>query len=314
MTYFEQALLAPELHFKHLRPIEPILCNGRPIIRRSTNAIEAEVLWRGRKHLLYLPFRNDSLIHIEEIESAMRERRRGPTFSNQIFYGELLMVDSIGRSEYFDIILQEIPKGMTFTEAVEHYRADDIRSAIRKMKSELNAIGFCHNNLRPTNIGICDNGIACPLRYWYAEIDALAENNISLLEAHIDNRYNAEADSLKKPLFAQEQMGEESAPSTSEGITRICRGNRYGFKFYDGSQIAPFIYTWASDFSEGRAVVARNGKMGAINNRGEKVIPVIYKELTFDVKSGTFTATRDKYRYLIDYDGKIIRRTTIDNE
>ena len=314
MTYFEQALLAPELHFKHLRPIEPILCNTRPIIRRTTNAIEAEVLLQGRKHLLYLPFCSESLIHIEEIESALRERRRGPIISNKIFYSELLMVDSIGRSEYFDIILQEVPEGMTFDAAVLHYRADDLRSAIRKMQSELNAIGFCHNNLRPTNVIICENGIACPLRYWYAEISVLAENNISLLEALIDKHYSTEADSLRKPLFAHTQRDEESIPTTSEGITRLCRSNRYGFRFYDGSQIAPFIYTWASNFSEGRAVVARNGKMGAINNRGEKVIPVIYKELSFDVKSGTFTAVRDKYRYLIDYDGKIIRRTTIENE
>lgn len=314
MTYFEQALLAPTVHFKHLRQIEPILRNGRPIIRRSTNAIEAEILWEGRHNLLYLPFRSDSLIHIEEIESALRERRRGPLISNRIHYNELLMVDSIGRSEYFDIILQEVPKGMMFNDAIHYYRADDLRTAIRKMRDDLNAIGFNHHNLRPANIVICENGIACPLRYWYAEIEVFSNNNISLLEALIDKHYNTEADSMRKPLYAEEQTDKEPKPVSYEGITRLCRGNRYGFKFYDGSLIAPFIYTWASDFSEGRAVVGRNGKMGAINNRGEKVIPVIYKKLSFDIKSGTFTAFSDKYRYLIDYDGKIIRRTAIDNE
>ena len=315
MTYFEQALLAPTLHFQQLRTLEPILFNGRPLIRRTTNAIEAEVRWQGRHYLLFLPLRNESLMHIEEIELALRERRRGPLISNRIYYSEMLLLNSIGKSHYFDIILQEVPRGMLFEQSVHHYRADDLRSAIKKMKSELDIIGFSHNNLRPSNIIICENGIACPLRYWYAEIDHLAENNISLLEAYIDEHYSAESDALKEPINVTASDEEAKVyPTTSEGITRLCRGNRYGFRFCDGSQIAPFIYTWASDFSEGRAIVARNGKMGAINNMGEKVIPVIYKELSFDVKSGTFTATRDKYRYLLDYDGKIIRRTLLEDE
>lgn len=315
MTYFEQALFAPELHFKQLRPIEPILRNGRPIIRRTTNAIEADVLWKGRRHILYLPFRSENLIHIEKLECAMRERRRGPLISNHIFYSELLMVNSVGRRDYFDIILQEVPQGLVFEEAVRHYKAEDLRSAIRKMKSVLDTISFNHNNLKPANVVICKNGIACPLRYWYAEIEEVADNNISALEALIDKHYNAEVDSTKTPLFVQDSTNDEEPTSIATGcITRICRGNRYGFKFYDGSTIAPCIYTWASHFCEGRAIVARNGKMGAIDNQGRKVIPVIYKEISFDVMSGTFTATRDKYHYLIDYDGKIIRRTVIEKE
>lgn len=221
------------------------------------------------------------------------------------------MVDSTGRSDLFDIILQEIPCGKSFSNAVLHYRSEDLRNAIQEMKQELDTIGFCHNNLRPTNIIICDNGVACPLRYWYAEIDDFTNNNISLLEAYIDQHYNADLDATKAPLFKFEES-EEYTPTSSEGITRHLRGGKYGFRYYDGSQITPFIYTWASDFREGRAVVARNGKMGAINNLGEKVIPIIYKQLEFDIESGTFTASRDKYHYLIDYDGKMISRTTID--
>jgi hypothetical protein len=81
-----------------------------------------------------------------------------------------------------------------------------------------------------------------------------------------------------------------------------------------GRPITPFEYSWVSDFAEGRAIVAKNGKMGAINSDGKKVIPVIYKTLEFDIETGIFTATNDKYHYIIDYEGKIIRRTKIESE
>ena len=66
--------------------------------------------------------------------------------------------------------------------------------------------------------------------------------------------------------------------------------------------------------TEGGVIVAKNGKMGAINSDGKKVIPVIYKTLEFDIETGIFTATNDKYHYIIDYEGKIIRRAKIESE
>lgn len=311
MTYFEQALSAPELHFKRLRGMEPTLYNGRVSIRRTALAIETEIRWEQGNYLLLLPFKSESLRHIESLEITAMERSRGPLIRNRILYDELTMCDALGHKSSFDVILQEIPRGMTLNDAVLHYKALDLKIAISNMKKSLDKIGFLHNNLRPTNIVICENGIACPLRYWYAEWHDFAENNTSQLELLIEQHNIPELEGFKQPLLIQQVANDvEPIDTPCEGIIRCRRGHRYGFIDSDGVQIAPFIYTDATNFREGRAIVSRNNKMGAIDNLGRKVIAVAYEHLEFDIMTGFFTATRGKYRYTLDYDGNIICRQT----
>ena len=314
MTYFKEALSAPALHFKRLRLAVPLLCNGCTIVRRTHSAIETEIRWEGRHFMLYIPFRAESIHHIKELEAIANERSRGPLLENHIFYEEFTMVNSLGKSRKIDVILQEAPSGLTLKDAVNHYRAEDLRAAVQKMKSRLDAIGFCHNNLTPSNIIIGNNGVAYPQRYWYAEWEVYSDNDISQAVEYIRSHYNHDVDSLRKPLFVNKDAECATTPTTSEDITRICRCGRYGFVDSDGLQITPFIYSWASDFCEGRAVVAQNGKMGVINNYGRTIVSKIYETIEFDLESGTFTATRNQYKYLIDYEGKIIQRSEKDRE
>jgi hypothetical protein len=309
MTYFREALSAPALHFKRLRQAEPLLCNGAPIVRRTHTAIETEIVWEGRHYLLYLPFCHESTLHIEQLEKIAEERRRGPLVENIILREEFIMVNSLGQRHALDVILQALPSGAALKEAVNNYRADDLRAAVQSMKSRLDAIGFRHNNLTPSNVIICESGTARPLRYWYAEWEIYSDNDISQLLTFIDSNCNEESNTALSHPLAQDCEAEYVATSSKGGITRLYRGYHYGFIDEDGRQITPFIYTWASDFQEGRAIVAKNGKMGAIDSLGRKVIPVIYNSLEFDIETGFFTATRGSYSYLINYEGEIIRRT-----
>ena len=263
--------------------------------------------------MLYLPLQTESIHKIEELESIARERSRGPLLENHILYEELTMFDSVGHKHLFDIVLQELPSGKTLREAVNCYRANDLKAAIVKMKIRLDAIGFRHNNLKPENILICDSGIARPIRYWYAEWELYSDNDISSLLDFIEQSSHPELDAALSPLPTQEKaMDSNAQPSKDRGVKLHYKGRRYGFVDGDGRQITPFIYSWASDFEEGRAIVAKNGKMGAIDCNGHKVIPVIYNSLEFNIETGFFTATRTPYCYLIDYDGKIVRRTRIE--
>ena len=309
MTYFKEALSTPALHFKRLRLAEPLSFNGKPVVRRTHTAIETEIIWEGRRYLLYLPFHHQSIEHIEHLEHLARERSRGPLTENCILREELTMADSLGHHHCFDVILQALPSGITLKEAVAYYRADDLIAAVKKMKCRLDAIGFCHNNLTPSNVIICESGTARPLRYWYAEWEIYSDNDISQLLTFIDSNCNEESNTALSHPLAQDCEAEYVATSSKGGITRLYRGHHYGFIDEDGRQITPFIYTWASDFQEGRAIVAKNGKMGAIDSLGRKVIPVIYNSLEFDIETGFFTATRGSYSYLINYEGEIIRRT-----
>ena len=311
MTYFEQALSAPDLHFKRLRQAEPSLLNGRPIVRRTHTAIESEILLEERRYLLSLPFRRESIRYIEELEMVSRDRSRGPMIECRIFYDELTMVDSLGRKHSFDVVLQEIPQGCMLSEAVHHYRAADLRRAVLNMKARMDSLGFCHQNLRPSNIALSERGTAHPLRYWYAEWKVFSDNDVSQLLEFIDKHDNKSMEAVKKPLVQQDDNHGESAPKSCCGITRVCKGGNYGFVDDDGVQITPFIYSWASDFCEGRAIVAKGGKVGVIDSSGAKVIHSIYEKIDFDIETGWFIAIRGDYRYLISYDGDIIRRESV---
>ena len=70
--------------------------------------------------------------------------------------------------------------------------------------------------------------------------------------------------------------------------------------------ITRYVYSWASDFMEGRAIVANGHKMGVIDERGKKIIHSIYDNIEFDVETGIFTATKEGRHYLIDYNGNLI--------
>ena len=315
MTYFKEALSAPTLHFKRLRLAEPTLCDGVPIVRRTHSAIESEIKFADEHFLLFLPFHHESLANIENLEAIARNRSRGPLIENWILNEELTLIDSLGQNQSFDIILQKIPNGVILKEAVRRYRAEDLRAAVKTMKQRLDTIGFLHNNLTPSNIVICEDGSAHPLRYWYAKWEVYSDNDISQLLDFIESNRNDSCNTTLPNMVVQDGEAEYNATSSNGvGITRLCRGHKYGFVDSDGKQITPFIYSWVSDFQEGRAIVAKNGKMGAIDNNGSKVIPVIYSTLKFDIETGFFTATRGAYSYLINYEGEIIRRTKEEQE
>ena len=316
MTYFKEALSAPALHFKRLRQAEPLLYNGEISISRTQDFIETEILIDGRHFLLSLPFHTEKIQFVEELEAIARERSRGPLLENYILYDEFLMTDSLGKEHHLDVILQDIPPGLMLNEAVKHYRADDLKAAIKKMKNRLDAIGFCHNNLKPTNLIICNSGIARPLRYWHARWEVFSNNNISQLLDFIDNNSNhcyEQSDEILLPLYAKESEAEYRAtPTNFSDIKRIIRCHRYGFEDCDGAHITDFEYSWASDFCEGRAIVCKNGKMGVIDSNGKKIITVNYDNIEFDINTGFFTATKAGYCYLKSYEGKTIRRTKIE--
>ena len=307
IVYFEQALASPERHFKQLRNIVAIRRNNRIAINCTRTTFEAEVMWNDRHYMLFLPLEEERIRHIEELELIAKERSRGPLIENHIFYDEMSIINSTGQRHSYTIVLQEIPKSISLRQAALRYKSEDLLDAIHTMKSRLDAIGFRHNNLTPSNIIICESGKARPLRYWYAEWEVYSNNNISKLEEFI-NIHNIEGLSSTRESLIKSNEEEYHEPLYFEGIARKCRGGRYGFVDLDGVQVAPYIYSLASNFREGRAIVAKNNKMGAIDNNGAKVIPVIYKTLEFDIDTGIFTATNDKYRYYIDYNGHILRR------
>ncbi len=269
------------------------------------HAMESEIMLDGQHFLIFIPFKEEYSRHIEELEEEAHNRSRSILINNRILYEELMIRDSTGRKHYIDVILQRVPNGITLKDAVHRYRANDLHIYIQNMRKRLDAIGFSHNNLTPSNIIICENGVACPLRYWYSKWEVYSNNDISHLINFINSHNVYDIDSKREPLLCPSNAIDDT-PTEHEGITRVKKCGRYGFIDNDGTRIKPYIYTWASDFCEGRAIVALNGKMGVINSSGKKVIAASYKNIEFNVDEGVFIATNDKYHHILNYEGTII--------
>lgn len=119
-----------------------------------------------------------------------------------------------------------------------------------------------------------------------------------------------------------------------EGFARARRGGRYGFfavedratdnRFgatddgvgvtddgfgarAEGLHVAiPFVYLWADDFREGRAVVETEQGVGVIDKRGCEILPAVFDDVRYDVSAGCFEARLDEQRLLFGYAGEPI--------
>ncbi len=119
-----------------------------------------------------------------------------------------------------------------------------------------------------------------------------------------------------------------------EGFARARRGGRYGFfavedrasanrfeatddgvgttddGFWaqaEGLRVAiPFVYLWADDFREGRAVVETEQGVGVIDKRGCEILPAVFDDVRYDVSAGCFEARLDEQRLLFGYAGEPI--------
>lgn len=313
MVQFKVALSAPARYFKRLKQAVPVLSDGSVIVRRTQLMMESEIVFEGRRFLLFLPFDAEDIGKIVEFEAEARERSRGPLLENHILHEELMMKDALGNIHFLDVFMQELPSGMILRDAVNHYCATDLREAVCKMKARLDAIDCYHKNLNPSNVIICDSGVARPLRYWNAEWRSLANNDISQLIDLIDSYSNGELGNGLPCLLARDCEEEYIAEPivAQDNIRCCCKGHRYGFIDADGRKITDYIYSSPSEFCERRAIVSKNNKMGVINTRGESVIAVVYKSIEFDVKSGVFIATNNSNCHIFDYNGKRITKRRV---
>ena len=86
----------------------------------------------------------------------------------------------------------------------------------------------------------------------------------------------------------------------SEGLIRFKQKGRWGYMTVDGTVVIEAQFRFASDFSNGRAVVGNKKKLyGAINRSGRLVIPYQYMKLT-DFSEGSAVAYTNEHvcRYI----------------
>ena len=93
----------------------------------------------------------------------------------------------------------------------------------------------------------------------------------------------------------------------SEGLAIVLKNGKYGFIDKKGVEVIPCIYDSVYDFSEGVAKVEKEGKYGFINKRGYQIIPCIYeKDSIADSFVDKFAWVKNGKYGFIDKEGKEI--------
>ena len=167
---FTQALLTPDLSFETLGDARAVLgADGLPVLRRTTRFVEAEIEWRGTRHLLSLPLNPSAMFRIERTATALRKINCPALTEYRILPHELHWQDAYSNLQISDLVLQPIPSGGGFSDILHTEYGATLLVALDALEAELKRAGFVHRNLKPNNL-IWSDGRLYPLRYHDAVI------------------------------------------------------------------------------------------------------------------------------------------------
>lgn len=306
---FTQALLTPDLSFETLADARAVLGpDGLPVLRRTTRFVEAEIEWRGARHLLFLPLNPSAMYRIEHTAAALRKIDCPALTEYRILPHELHWQDAYSNLQVSDLVLQPIPSGGGFSEVLHTEYGATLLAALDALEAELKRAGFVHRNLKPNNL-IWSDGRLYPLRYHDAVIgpteasDAadfetlrqLVRTTTSCTELH---------DTCVEYTATPRIPGHRWAGNPFEGLICVEDETGFGFVDLDNRPVIPSQFLWAGDFHEGRAEVQTAEGMGLIDREGRFVLPAIYEIVEYDPATSDIRARRHGLWARFDYTGR----------
>lgn len=300
---FKEALECPADHFRTLRGIIPERRNGEIVVSRTARFAEAEIRLDGSRWLICAPLTRTATASVERTAEKLRYIESDFLCEYRLLYSEMTFEDELGRHCECDIVLQRLPDGEAFDRRTMSYDNRRLGDMLDALRAELERIGFTHNNLKPSNLTVGDDGRLHPIRYHYAEIGSSCRDDFAPLYEIIGTGENPIVGDI---CAAYNATGNDSETlfALHEGLRRICRGERYGFADESGNIAIPIRYLWADDFREGRAVVETENGLGLIDKSGHEIIPAIYDDVCYDMVGGESVVRLDGLSAVFSYDGR----------
>lgn len=308
---FRNCLKRPSESFRTLGGMIPETGGDGAAVFRTSRFAEARVRLEGKWHLLCVPIAEGAVEAVERTAAQLRFIRSSHLCEYRILYSEMSFSDELGRTNSCDVILQSLPDGEPFSSAAAWMEPARLRRMIGELHEEFIRLGFSHNNLKPSNLIVGDDGILHPIRYHYATIGEGCRDDFRALYAAAG--LNPDEDGCGTPQYGllsdirapYSTEGAGDTPFTPhEGLIRIIRNGLYGFADEDMETVIAPQYLWADDFREGRAVVETADGLGLIDKCGREVIPAVYDDVCYDVHDGTSLVRRAGMQAVFDYDGR----------
>ena len=322
IQHFTRALLTPDLSLATLADARPVTePNGIPRLVRTTRFAEAEVEWRGERWLVAMPLNPSAMPRIERTVSALRKLNTGYLAECRILPGEMRWHDATGAERHTDLVLQHLPAGREFAEALLAEDKATLLAALDTLQAALGELEFTHNNLKETNLR-WHRGRIIPIRYYDARIGA-AENGGADAEAfEALKRRIAEAPMPRQSVNDVEAVynpvrrltGHRWTSHVFEGLVCVEDEGGFGFVDTDNNPVIPSQFLWAGDFHEGRAEVQTRTGMGLIDREGGYVIPPEYEIVDYAPAESVVRVRKDGRWAEFDYLGRRLTEFGTNND
>lgn len=306
-----RALLTPDLSLRTLTDARAMTePNGLPRLVRTTRFAEALIEWHERRWLLSMPLTASALPRIERTVGAIKRLTSEWLVPYRILPGELMWQDPVGEMQRCDLLLQLLPEGRDFADALLFEDKPTLRAALDALEAELVRLAFSHNNLKAENLR-WSGGKLIPVRYHDAQIGAGPDADAAdfeILRRLIDRAAGPQqtVSDVEAPYDPVRRLaGHLWTSSIHEGMILVQDENGcYGYVDTDNNPVIASQYKWAGDFHEGRAEVETDAGMGLIDRQGRYVIEPRYEIIEYDYEKSLVYVRSDGRWALFDYLGR----------
>lgn len=307
---FARALLTPDLSFTALAGARAVANDGSlPQLHRTTRFAETEIAWRGERWLLFLPLSTAGLRRIERTVSALRRISSPALTEYRLLPGELQWRNDAGELRRCDLIVQHLPAGRDFEEALLRVPGDTLLAALEALHRELRRLGIVHRNVKAANLR-WTGGRFVLLRYHDLCVGTSADDDAEAFGAlrrrieAVTGRSDALCD-VQSAYAVPERFGSHlRVHNLFEGLRCVEDETGYGYVDESGRTVIPARFVWADDFREGLARVQTGRGMGLIDRTGRYVIPDEYDIVEYDPTTSRSQVCRDGRWADFDYRGR----------
>lgn len=305
---FSTGLQTPKHSLATLKDIK-VACNddGTPQLNRTTRFIEARIEWKDKLYMICAPLSSSAISSIELQTHKIGLLTSISLCKAKILHNELIFTDSLGNTQYSDLLIQELPSDRFLSDVIGKESREVLLNAIDKLQETLSKNSITVNNIKPENLA-WDGVSLHPIRYYYLRFidkgDAAAfdELRIHIMRAPDLTTF---CDVVSQVYSTDNAIdGHIWVGNCFEQLICVEDNDGYGYVDTSNKVVIQPQFIWADDFHEGRAAVETALGMGLINKIGEFIIPAIYDIIEYDHQDGSSQVKQGEKWALFDYMGK----------
>lgn len=305
ITDIRRSLSSAPACFNRLTGIRP--ADGMPA-ERNTMFAEFAVEWHGEPWLLCTPLTDDAAERVARIAPKLNACGSKYLAECRVFHSELRFTDSAGREHLCDVVMQRLPGDFSLERIAALPSHERMLAELEAMQAEFRRMGLVHNNLKPCNIIIADDGRPVAIRYGFAEFGGTTAGDDAAFEALrqcvlAKPAEESADDELSTVCGCRVEAGTEVIGTEHEQRIRILRGGLIGYADPTGRSVIEPRFDSAEEFREGRAEVEVKGRFGLIDKSGRFVVPALYEYIEYHDDCGISLVRSQGEWSAFDYEG-----------